>query len=82
MFGVMDGHGLNGHHVSEFVKKNLPLALSSLINSSVGSNEMKNPRLSIVSAHRSVKKAVPSRTGINTYLPPLVKNSGGPYSST
>jgi serine/threonine protein phosphatase PrpC len=27
-FGVCDGHGVNGHHVSDFVKKNLPKILS------------------------------------------------------
>ena len=24
LFGVADGHGINGHHVSGFVKTNLP----------------------------------------------------------
>jgi serine/threonine protein phosphatase PrpC len=24
LFGVMDGHGINGHLVSDFVKKQLP----------------------------------------------------------
>ena len=29
--GVMDGHGVNGHQVSAFVKTNLPLILQHLI---------------------------------------------------
>jgi serine/threonine protein phosphatase PrpC len=28
MFGVCDGHGVNGHLVSDFVKKNLPRIIS------------------------------------------------------
>ena len=27
MSGVFDGHGVNGHFVSDFVKKTLPIAL-------------------------------------------------------
>jgi len=36
MFGVCDGHGVNGHLVSDFVKKNLPRILSSAINAVIG----------------------------------------------
>ncbi len=36
MFGVCDGHGVNGHLVSDFVKKNLPRILSTAINSVFG----------------------------------------------
>jgi len=32
MLGVMDGHGANGHLVSDLVKKNLPNILANLIN--------------------------------------------------
>ena len=32
MMGVADGHGLQGHQVSNYVKVNLPKILSSLIN--------------------------------------------------
>lgn len=28
LFGVFDGHGVNGHHVSDFVKRNFPGNLS------------------------------------------------------
>jgi serine/threonine protein phosphatase PrpC len=31
MIGVMDGHGVFGHNVSQFVKVNLPLILQNLI---------------------------------------------------
>lgn len=31
MLGVMDGHGVNGHHASQFVKSQLPLILTNLI---------------------------------------------------
>lgn len=30
--GVFDGHGINGHLVSDFCKRNIPLYLSGLIN--------------------------------------------------
>jgi serine/threonine protein phosphatase PrpC len=36
MFGVCDGHGVNGHLVSDFVKKNLPRIISSQISGVVG----------------------------------------------
>jgi serine/threonine protein phosphatase PrpC len=35
-FGVMDGHGINGHHVSDFVKKYLPMVLANLIEGGNG----------------------------------------------
>ena len=36
MMGVFDGHGVNGHLVSDYCKRNIPLNLSSLINSAGG----------------------------------------------
>lgn len=30
-FGVYDGHGLNGHLVSDFIKKNIPIVAKNLI---------------------------------------------------
>jgi serine/threonine protein phosphatase PrpC len=33
MMGVADGHGLQGHHVSNYVKVNLPKILAKMINS-------------------------------------------------
>jgi len=31
MMGILDGHGLNGHLVSDFIKKNMPGVLANLI---------------------------------------------------
>jgi serine/threonine protein phosphatase PrpC len=31
MLGVMDGHGVNGHNVSQYVKQQLPAILQNLI---------------------------------------------------
>ena len=31
MLGVMDGHGANGHNVSQYVKQQLPAILQNLI---------------------------------------------------
>jgi serine/threonine protein phosphatase PrpC len=39
MMGVFDGHGINGHLVSDFCKRNIPLTLSSLINTVGGVND-------------------------------------------
>jgi serine/threonine protein phosphatase PrpC len=36
MFGVMDGHGVNGQHASEYVRKHLPNELGSLIEGGNG----------------------------------------------
>jgi serine/threonine protein phosphatase PrpC len=51
MFGVMDGHGVNGHLVSELVRKNLPGILSNLINGGNGlkysSNDFQGNRKSL-----------------------------------
>jgi serine/threonine protein phosphatase PrpC len=42
MFGVCDGHGINGHHVSNFVKKNLPKILSGMFFQVIGSGKKTN----------------------------------------
>lgn len=34
MVGVMDGHGVFGHNVSQFVKMNLPIILQGLVRGS------------------------------------------------
>jgi serine/threonine protein phosphatase PrpC len=36
LFGVCDGHGANGHLVSDFVKKTLPKLLAGYIQSHLG----------------------------------------------
>jgi serine/threonine protein phosphatase PrpC len=33
MFGVFDGHGTSGHHVSQFLKKTLPKNIQKIVNS-------------------------------------------------
>jgi serine/threonine protein phosphatase PrpC len=68
MFGVMDGHGANGHHVSEMVRKNMPTILAELIAPEGG--ESLNARNSLLSGKKG-KKSVGSRVTGN-YLPPLV----------
>ena len=40
MLGVMDGHGANGHQVSDFIKKTLPLTLANLIHGGNGLDNM------------------------------------------
>jgi serine/threonine protein phosphatase PrpC len=70
MFGVMDGHGVNGHHVSDFVRKHLPNVLGSLIEGGNGYDAF-NTRNSLVSGKKSFKKSVPTR---NNYLPSLIGN--------
>ena len=58
MFGVMDGHGANGHHVSELVRKNLPNFLASIIQGSQCIDSL-NSKKSIASAKLSLKKSLP-----------------------
>jgi len=70
MFGVMDGHGINGHHVSEYVRKHLPNVLSSLIEGGNGYDAF-NIRNSLLSGKKNLKKSVPTR---NNYLPSLIGN--------
>jgi serine/threonine protein phosphatase PrpC len=72
MFGVMDGHGINGHHVSEFVRKHLPNVLSSLIEGGNGYDAFNN-RNSLVSGKKNLKKSVPTRSN---YLPSLIAGAG------
>lgn len=78
-FGVMDGHGINGHFVSDFVKKYLPNVLANLIEGGNG-YEAFNIRKAIVSGKKGLKKSVPAGSRNNpNYLPPL--NSGGGYQN-
>jgi serine/threonine protein phosphatase PrpC len=73
MFGVMDGHGINGHHVSEFVRKYLPAVLANLIEGGNGYDAF-NTRKSLIADKKGLKKSVPTRNSPN-YLPPLVTSS-------
>ena len=45
MVGVCDGHGVNGHLVSNFVKINLPKLLTETIWSQVGAYGLDNDKL-------------------------------------
>ncbi len=75
MFGVCDGHGVNGHLVSDFVKKNLPRILSTLINQIIGpfvsgikQKKNRDGSLASIKQKRSLVKD-------DITLPPLVKGS-------
>lgn len=79
-FGVMDGHGINGHLVSDFVQKYLPKVLANLIEGGTG-YEPFNIRKAIVSGKKGLKKSVPAGSRNNpNYLPPLI--SGGSSTNT
>lgn len=65
MFGVMDGHGINGHHVSEMVKKTMPATLANLINRGNGYDLINPNRKSLVSAKRAGKKNTPGSRNPN-----------------
>jgi serine/threonine protein phosphatase PrpC len=41
LFGVFDGHGVNGHHVSEYIKQNLPKNLESRLSNEEDFNDLK-----------------------------------------
>ncbi len=76
-FGVMDGHGINGHLVSDFVKKYLPNVLASLIEGGTG-YEAFNIKKTIESGKKGLKKSVPAGSRNNpNYLPPLLSGVGG-----
>jgi len=65
MFGILDGHGLNGHFASEFVKKNLPTTLNSLVSAR---NEP---------AGTKPKYLLQGNKNLKHYLPPLAKKPSG-----
>ena len=44
LLGVMDGHGVNGHFVSQYVKQHLPQVLNNLIKGNDVSPERKGKR--------------------------------------
>ena len=72
MFGVMDGHGINGHLVSDFVKKNLPQILSSIIRGGAG-YESHNNNVFYGEIHEKKKGAKVNNK--NSFLPPLVNQT-------
>jgi len=67
MFGVCDGHGVNGHLVSDFVKKNLPKILGAMfVQASSGGPGKKSQK------QKKGKVALINKEDV--ILPPLVKN--------
>lgn len=59
LFGVMDGHGVNGHLVSDMVKKYFPIIMSNIINGvSSAKSDPFNPRGSMNSGKQTLKKSV------------------------
>lgn len=64
--GVCDGHGTNGHMISDFVKKNLPKILSELIIEAIkgGKSRFIEDRKSLISKKKESQKSI---------LPPLTK---------
>ncbi len=64
MFGVMDGHGINGHFVSDFVRKHLPSVLSNLIEGGNG-YEIFNTRSSLASGKKPLKKQIKANNYMN-----------------
>lgn len=67
MFGVCDGHGINGHLVSDFVKKNLPRILGAMFVQVLSSGFKK------VSKPKKGKAVLIHKEDV--ILPPLVKKS-------
>jgi serine/threonine protein phosphatase PrpC len=65
ILGIFDGHGVNGHMVSDFAKKSIPYFLSGLINN--GNNDNRN----LISANGKKIKNKASKP----FLPPLVNSS-------
>jgi len=63
---VCDGHGLNGHMVSSFVKKAFPQILGSLIETHFNSDKDKSPK----------RTESPTKNSESTMLPPLTKLKG------
>lgn len=65
--GVCDGHGTNGHMISDFVKKNLPKILSELIIEAIkgGKSRFIEDRKSQISKKKESQKSI---------LPPLTKH--------
>ena len=67
MFGVCDGHGINGHLVSDFVKKNLPKILGAMFvqaSSGPGKRSQKQKKGKVALINKE-----------DVILPPLVKKT-------
>lgn len=56
LFGVFDGHGVNGHHVSDFIKSTLPRNISSKIEIQGESTDSKLNTLIKLSFHKTSRE--------------------------
>lgn len=65
---VFDGHGMNGHLVSDFCKRTIPITLSNIIN---GGNGV-DPIPAVATASQGKKR---KNKGSRHFLPPLVSSS-------
>ena len=68
MMGVCDGHGLQGHLVSNFVKINLPKILNEAIHLQSGAN---------MNDFQKDDYGKKSNKKMKSFLPPLVNKQGG-----
>ena len=78
MMGVCDGHGVQGHLVSNYVKTNMPKILNETILSQMSPNRFGDEMLrddANLSSNNKAKKSDKSN-----FLPPLIKN-GRNYSN-
>jgi serine/threonine protein phosphatase PrpC len=74
---VFDGHGMNGHLVSDFCKRTVPITLSNIINGGNGVDP-----IPVLTSNQGKKR---KNKGSRHFLPPLVsqntkKESVGPHS--
>jgi serine/threonine protein phosphatase PrpC len=53
LFGVFDGHGVNGHNVSDYIKQNLTKNLESRLNSEEDFNDQKLTTIIKLAFHRT-----------------------------
>ena len=72
MLGVCDGHGANGHLVSDYVKKTLPVITAKLIHEAIGHISRKSSQNFLKNSSGKPKNPK-SKEGGGNILPPLVK---------
>lgn len=58
-FGVCDGHGENGHLVSQYAKKNLPLELAKI------KNIQENPKQKFMSVFKTISDRMPGDLNVD-----------------
>ncbi len=64
MLGVMDGHGVFGHTVSQFTRTNLPIILNGLIKGGLKSE------MALAAGKIQIKDQI-KKTNKQGFLPPL-----------